>query len=537
MISDWIRGLRDPELLYKKLLLTADDLGDSAKGAYMRFCEKVAAYFKWIWGCFLGALGATAFAIVAWLLLGLFKVEAAVPYQALIILVGMAWAVFLTLVAFLLGPGLGAGEAIAREFPKLEAALSGIKRNTVRWLRVPAWVAFVTLFVAVLMGRFPALHKPESLLSLVAIVAVFGLASFLGVCKVNREWLRRFVLVQLFIAVMLLLIAPQFPHVTAWVRKQTSSITEFFRPHVNPKQLAIDPDAPPPFFDAITSEPLIWYSRRAGGGFVLWDANGFDPDTNEELQPVRTKEKREEILSWLRVEAQRNSKPVKVEAPPTPKRLAIRTADEISFVNQFGSNIVWFFGSPETGFELYDAAGFHRTGNRLQPADSDATRRAIIQWFQQQAQVAKPLLPVAQEPPRAHANSEATTAKGSLLQPVEQDRWPAFSEEGRRVLLERVLRQEAPLESDLFSMTCLSVRESREAQSVIVIAEFLFTAKPSLRNQQKWSKRIVASATISNDAYLGISAQDTVDLIGRGVVDTLAADKVTIGKIKGLLPP
>src|SRR5689334_18966248 len=139
MISDWIRGIRDPELLYKKLLLLVDQVEDSAKGAFRICCMTINALRKITWWCLLGAIVATIVAGAGWIVFWVLKVEASVPYQILIILVGFGWAIFLTFVAFL----LGAVEGIIRQFPRLETALSDVKQSIVGWLRIPAWIAFV----------------------------------------------------------------------------------------------------------------------------------------------------------------------------------------------------------------------------------------------------------------------------------------------------------------------------------------------------------------------------------------------------------
>jgi len=309
MFSDWIRGLRDPELLYKKLLVLVDQVEDSARTAFRASCHTVRSLAKIAYWALVGALGVTLFAAVAWVVLVLLKVNQPVPYQALAILIGLAWALFGTFVAFL----VGAVEGLVRQFPRLEQILADTKESIVGWLRVPAWIAFVSLFLAVLMSRFPGLRTPDSFLVLLTMVLVFGLATFLGVCTVNLEWLRRVVVIQLGIAAVVLLVAPQFPEATAWIDRLNKIVVEKLLGMAAARPIPpFNPESPPPFFSGVTGKPLYWYSERPGGGFVLWDRSGFDPDTSERLLAVDTKSKREEIIAWFR----RNPPPPHPLPPP-----------------------------------------------------------------------------------------------------------------------------------------------------------------------------------------------------------------------------
>jgi len=476
MISDWIRGLRDPELLYKKLLLVADHVEDSAKEAFGCACATVNALRKFTWWCFLAAIGATAFATVGWLLLWLFTVEVAFPYQALLLLAGLAWAAFLILVALL----LGAIEGIIRQFPRLERALSDVNQSIVAWLRIPAWIAFVALFLTVLMARFPMLRKPEPFLSLVGIVAVFGLASFLGVYNASLIWLRRVVFLQISIAVILLLIAPEFPHVTAWVRKQISSAKRSIGQHASPKQCTIDPDAPPPFFDAVSGEPLFWYSRRPGGGYMLWDAPGFDPDSNEELKPVRTKEERDEILSWLRAEARRNPKPVKVEPPPTPKRLVVRSADDIGSVK--------------------GSIGQQSQPSRISSGDPTAAKREDWGEF-------------ASEARRAIAND--------LLRQDEV----GF---GRLFTLQCISASQSRRRTSAYGVI---------SDVVVVTVRFRLSRVKDNGGGSSWLKTYEIVESIAADQFQGLTSPDTTHRIVRSLKKQIQEDKEALPALRNVLKP
>lgn len=300
MISDWIRGLRDPEILYKKFLLLADQLEDSTRRIFVATIAGLEAFRKFTWWTFLFALGTSVGSCVIWPAMRALGVDSATPFHFLIILNGLAWAMFLVLVAV----WLGSIEGIIRQFPVIRDALRDIKESVVRWLRLPAWLAFMALFVAILVSRFPSLLRTDSLLTILEIVAAFGFATYLGVLRISPEWMRRMIVFQLVAAFLFLVVAPQFPHATAWMERQSGLFKRTIGQRASPQRVIIDPASPPAFFDSVLGEPLFWYSRRPSDGFAVWDAPGFDPDTNDKLEPIRTKELREQILAWLKTEAQ-----------------------------------------------------------------------------------------------------------------------------------------------------------------------------------------------------------------------------------------
>src|SRR5262245_46415518 len=113
MWSDWIRALRDKELLYKKLLCLADQVEDAAKGAYEAMCRRVNQTFNFVLRAFRIACVITAVVTVLWLGSRLFKVESAGFYQVLVLVAGAAWAWFLIWIAVF----LGALDGIIKQFP------------------------------------------------------------------------------------------------------------------------------------------------------------------------------------------------------------------------------------------------------------------------------------------------------------------------------------------------------------------------------------------------------------------------------------
>jgi hypothetical protein len=383
------------------------------------------------------------------------------------------------------------------------------------------------------------------------------LASFLGVCRINLAWLQRFVFLQLFLALIVLLIAPQFPHLTAWLRRQTGSVNRTIGQQAGPKRLAIDVDSPPPFFDAVSGEPLFWYSRRPGGGFALWDAQGFDPDTKQELEPVRTSEKREEILNWLRAEARRNPKPVKMEPVSPPKRLQVRSSEDINFVNQFGSNVVWFFGSKETGYELYDAPGFHRTGVRLTPVDTDELRQTILNWFrvrEQTAHLHQSEFPPAAAPSVVYPNEKtsriAVPTPSAIATPkqdltaVQREPWGDLSTAAGRIIAGDLLHQQQVDFGRFFTVQCTSAAQSRKrfngygvsSDIVVVTASFQLSAVET-GGDERWSKGYDVSESVAADQFQGLTTTDTIDRIVGSLKEQILKDSESLSVLRKAFKP
>jgi hypothetical protein len=56
------------------------------------------------------------------------------------------------------------------------------------------------------------------------------------------------------------------------------------------------------FFDPITGESKIWYSKGTNGRFELFDASGFHPQSREKLKPVTTKDEVAQIVKYFEAE-------------------------------------------------------------------------------------------------------------------------------------------------------------------------------------------------------------------------------------------
>jgi hypothetical protein len=122
----------------------------------------------------------------------------------------------------------------------------------------------------------------------------------------------------------------------------------------------------PQFFDAVTGEPVVWYSRNSKGEIELFNLMGFHPRTGEELTPIT----RQIAEVW------------KTQNENVIKRAAVRITDpdKFGFFDPVtGAAKVWYWHSSADEYEFYDGPGFHpRTGDPFKII----TRDAIADWRQ-----------------------------------------------------------------------------------------------------------------------------------------------------------
>jgi len=322
MWSDWIRAGRDKDILYLKLIELADNsqnaalrIGGQLRKIYDHGVALIAGYCRLIRGLFVAALVVTGASVGTWVGMHHYNVRTPMAYQALLILVGLSWALLLLAVV----PCVSAVEALAAQVKIADELIKSLKKSIVSNLRVPALIALITILLVILMARVPSLREPGALLTLLTIGVAFGLANFLGFLGTNVTWMRRFIAIQLALAVLLLLVAPQFPHVTAWLSKHASKVNREIGAGAAALRIDVNPAAPPPFFDAITGEPLYFYSGSPESGYLIWDGPGFDPETREELKSINSPEVRERILRQLRQPPKKEVAPLPLEPSPPPR--------------------------------------------------------------------------------------------------------------------------------------------------------------------------------------------------------------------------
>ena len=120
----------------------------------------------------------------------------------------------------------------------------------------------------------------------------------------------------------------------------------------------------PKFFDAVTGDPVIWYSKNDQGQIELFDLMGFHPKTGEELTPI-TKQIAEE---WKT----QSQKAVRRTAAQVPDPDGFGFFDPVT-----GAAKVWYWRSEAGDYEFYDGPGYHsRAGDQLKVI----TREIIADW-------------------------------------------------------------------------------------------------------------------------------------------------------------
>ena len=177
---------------------------------------------------------------------------------------------------------------------------------------------------------------------------------------------------------------------------------EEYRSGHRPKQITSND---PTFFDPITGEPVVWYSKNDRGQIELFDLMGFHPQTGEELTPIA----RDVVEAWK----QQNAKVV--------RRVPVRVEDPEKFGffdPTTGAAKVWYWQSEKGEYEFYDGPGFHpQSGDQFKIV----TRDVIADWRQQQ-QVLAEKRKAEQEQTDKEARERAQRQFQEALQAADRDR-------------------------------------------------------------------------------------------------------------------
>jgi uncharacterized protein (UPF0147 family)/signal transduction histidine kinase len=164
----------------------------------------------------------------------------------------------------------------------------------------------------------------------------------------------------------------------------------------------------PKFFDAVTGEPVIWYSKNDQGEIELFDLMGFHPKTGEELTPI-TRQAAEE---W------------RTQNENAVRRAAGRIADPDGFGffdAVTGAAKVWYWRSEAGDYEFYDGPGFHsRAGNQFKVI----TREVIADW-RQRLEVVAANQRAEQEQTEREARQRAERDAQQAREAAERDRLAA----------------------------------------------------------------------------------------------------------------
>jgi hypothetical protein len=145
----------------------------------------------------------------------------------------------------------------------------------------------------------------------------------------------------------------------------TPQMTEKYNAYRGGKRPQMVTEADPAFFDPVSGEPIVWYSKTNAGRIELFDLMGFHPKTGEELKPID----RQMVDEW------------RGQFSKTVRRIPNRVdPDKFGFFDQVsGGAKVWFWVGDSSDYEFYDGPGFHpRTGEELKIV----TRDAIAAWRQ-----------------------------------------------------------------------------------------------------------------------------------------------------------
>ena len=143
----------------------------------------------------------------------------------------------------------------------------------------------------------------------------------------------------------------------------TPQMVEKYNAYRNGRRPLLVTENDPVFFDPVSGEPVIWFSKTSGH-VDLFDLMGFDPRTGEELKPVD----RATIEQW------RSQSAKMVRRAPN----RISDPEKFGFFDPVsGKPKVWYWTSAAGQYEFYDGPGFHQKfGDELKLI----TPQAIDDW-------------------------------------------------------------------------------------------------------------------------------------------------------------
>jgi hypothetical protein len=184
-------------------------------------------------------------------------------------------------------------------------------------------------------------------------------------------------------------------------RLLTPQMTEKYDAYKNGGRPQLVTSTDPAFFDPVSGEPIIWYTKTGAGRIELFDLMGFHPKTGEELKPVD----REVVDEW--------SRQASIIVRRAPNRV---DPDKFGFFDQVSGNAkIWFWTGDAGDYEFYDGPGFHpRNGDALKVV----TRDSIAAW-RQAAEAAADRKRREQE--RQAEEARIRTAKELVAKQADQD--------------------------------------------------------------------------------------------------------------------
>jgi hypothetical protein len=220
-------------------------------------------------------------------------------------------------------------------------------------------------------------------------------------------------------------------------------MTEKYYAYRNGKRPQVVTDSDPAFFDPVSGEPIVWYTKADAGRVELFDLMGFHPRTGEELKPVD----RQIVDEWRK----QSSKAVR----RVPNRIS--DPDKYGFFDPItGASKVWFWVAEAGEYEFYDGPGFHpKSGDELKLA----TREAIVAWRQ--------AVQVAAERARKEQERQAQETRDRVAQELAAKQAAINTKNAidRQVAEEAQKQQQAGLDCDKLGANPTDVRRKAEGAS------------------------------------------------------------------------
>jgi hypothetical protein len=152
---------------------------------------------------------------------------------------------------------------------------------------VPLLVLVLVTIVLLRIGNAPAFISVLMIILAVAISVVFFIGgrdqfrpgmTYQDVCVVTPEGLRSYVNLKRD-PIYGLSTHPCTTQEIIDLRREKVSVPES-------QSISVTDARNYPFFDSVTGQPKVWYSKRTDGSYALFDRPGSDPATGESLKPI-----------------------------------------------------------------------------------------------------------------------------------------------------------------------------------------------------------------------------------------------------------
>jgi|GEM_PF-3768085 len=207
---------------------------------------------------------------------------------------GPAWV--LSLGALALGVLGTAAVVLAAPLLWAFAALQDLPqiRRVLNWITL---AAFASIIFAIASQILPLWQNPDKLLLLVLLICGAVLGARVGLVLIPKAYVARVITVTLILLFLFAIVGLVAPSTLSWLRNLIGSVEPL------PKALVIDLSADAPIRDPESRRPAawtrIWFVRRSGGAFELFNRSGLDPGTGVQLEYLDTPQERTALLEWI----------------------------------------------------------------------------------------------------------------------------------------------------------------------------------------------------------------------------------------------